>query len=161
MTSKTRQLRHTRCGRRTLPISKSSVRAGSISHHPRRLLALRHRLETLRQHVDEGITDTPDIALAASDCDSAKVLHKRRLLSDNGSSCIAADLADYLEDNGMKHVHGAPMHPQTQGKIERWHQTLKDRILLENTSSNVTWKPPPPSSSTTITSIATMRAYVT
>ena len=32
----------------------------------------------------------------------------------------------------MKHIRGAPMHPQTQGKIERWHQTLKNRILLEN-----------------------------
>jgi transposase InsO family protein len=32
----------------------------------------------------------------------------------------------------MRHVRGAPCHPQTQGKIERWHQTLKNRILLEN-----------------------------
>jgi putative transposase len=32
----------------------------------------------------------------------------------------------------MGHVRGAPCHPQTQGKIERWHQTLKNRILLEN-----------------------------
>ncbi len=32
----------------------------------------------------------------------------------------------------MRHVRGAPFHPQTQGKIERWHQTLKNRILLEN-----------------------------
>ncbi|MFZ1743972.1 MAG: integrase core domain-containing protein [Pontixanthobacter sp.] len=32
----------------------------------------------------------------------------------------------------MKHVRGIPFHPQTQGKIERWHQTLKNRILLEN-----------------------------
>ena len=32
----------------------------------------------------------------------------------------------------MKHVRGAPHHPQTQGTIERWHQTLKNRILLEN-----------------------------
>jgi transposase InsO family protein len=29
-------------------------------------------------------------------------------------------------------VRGAPYHPQTQGKIERWHQTLKNRILLDN-----------------------------
>ena len=78
------------------------------------------------------VTDTLDIALAASGCDSAKVLHKPRLLSDHGSSYIAADLAEYLEDKGMKHIRGAPMHPQTQGKIERWHQTLKNRILLEN-----------------------------
>ena len=32
----------------------------------------------------------------------------------------------------MGHVRGAPCHPQTQGKIERWHQTLKNRILLVN-----------------------------
>ncbi len=32
----------------------------------------------------------------------------------------------------MDHVRGAPNHPQTQGMIERWHQTLKNRILLEN-----------------------------
>jgi putative transposase len=32
----------------------------------------------------------------------------------------------------MQHVRGAPYHPMTQGKIERWHQTLKNRVLLEN-----------------------------
>ena len=32
----------------------------------------------------------------------------------------------------MEQLHGAPGHPQTQGKIERWHQMLKNRILLEN-----------------------------
>ena len=32
----------------------------------------------------------------------------------------------------MDHVRGAPYHPMTQGKIERWHQTLKNRILLEH-----------------------------
>ena len=33
---------------------------------------------------------------------------------------------------GISPTRGAPYHPQTQGKIERWHQTLKNRILLEN-----------------------------
>ena len=37
-----------------------------------------------------------------------------------------------IEAQKMRHVRGAPVHPQTQGKIERWHQTLKNRILLEN-----------------------------
>ena len=60
------------------------------------------------------------------------MVHKPRLLSDNGASYISADLADWLEKKGMAHVRGAPNHPQTQGKIERWHQTLKNRILLEN-----------------------------
>ena len=36
------------------------------------------------------------------------------------------------DKEGMKHSRGAPYHPQTQGKIERWHQTLKNRGLLEN-----------------------------
>jgi transposase InsO family protein len=78
------------------------------------------------------VTDTLELALAASGCNSAKVVHKPRLLSDNGSSYVSSDLADWLEDRGMAHVRGAPCHPQTQGKIERWHQTLKNRILLEN-----------------------------
>jgi RNA-directed DNA polymerase len=32
----------------------------------------------------------------------------------------------------MEHMHGAPYHPQTQRKIERWHQILKNRVLLNN-----------------------------
>ena len=80
----------------------------------------------------DDVTATLKLALEASGCDSAKVIHKPRLLSDNGASYISGDLADWLEDQGMDHVRGAPYHPQTQGKIERWHQTLKNRILLEN-----------------------------
>jgi putative transposase len=62
----------------------------------------------------------------------ARVFHRPRLLSDNGSSYISDDLAKWLDANNMDHVRGAPYHPMTQGKIERWHQTLKNRILLEN-----------------------------
>jgi putative transposase len=78
------------------------------------------------------VTATLELALQASGCDQADVVQKPRLLSDNGSSYISSDLADWLSDNGMSHIRGAPYHPQTQGKIERWHQTLKNRILLEN-----------------------------
>lgn len=80
----------------------------------------------------EDVTDTLDLALQASGSDSATVIHKPRLLSDNGPSYIAGELAEYIEANKMSHVRGAPLHPQTQGKIERWHQALKNRILLEN-----------------------------
>ena len=80
----------------------------------------------------EDVTDTLDLALQASGCDQVHVAHKPRLLSDNGASYLSSDLADWLQDKGMKHSRGAPYHPQTQGKIERWHQTLKNRILLEN-----------------------------
>ena len=80
----------------------------------------------------EDVTDTLELALEASGCDQVHVLHKPRLLSDNGPSYVAGELADYLADKKMRHVRGTPFHPQTQGKIERWHQTLKNRILLEN-----------------------------
>jgi len=78
------------------------------------------------------VTDTLEMALEASGLDQANVAHRPRLLSDNGSSYISGDLADWLGDRRITHVRGAPYHPQTQGKIERWHQTLKNRILLEN-----------------------------
>jgi RNA-directed DNA polymerase len=75
---------------------------------------------------------TLDQALAASGLDHITVRQRPRLLSDNGSSYVADDLARWLEGKDMQHVRGAPYHPQTQGKIERWHQTLKNRILLDN-----------------------------
>jgi transposase InsO family protein len=78
------------------------------------------------------VTDTLTMALQASGCDSARVAQRPRLLSDNGPSYVASELAEWLSDKDMEHTRGAPCHPQTQGKIERWHQTLKNRILLEN-----------------------------
>src|SRR5471032_3209347 len=80
----------------------------------------------------DDVTATLDLALAASGLDRATAVHQPRLLTDNGASYIAADLAKWLDGQGMEHVRGAPYHPQTQGKIERWHQTLKNRILLDN-----------------------------
>ena len=80
----------------------------------------------------EDVTATLNLALKASGFDQAKVIHRPRLLSDNGSSYISADLAKWLNSHNMEHTRGAPYHPMTQGKIERWHQTLKNRILLEN-----------------------------
>jgi transposase InsO family protein len=78
------------------------------------------------------VTETLELALQASGCDQAHVVHKPRLLSDNGSSYVSGELAEWLGDKKMGHVRGAPYHPQTQGKNERWHQTLKNHILLEN-----------------------------
>lgn len=80
----------------------------------------------------QDVSDTLDLALAKSGLDHVNVEHRPRLLSDNGSSYISADLAEWLEDKKIEHIRGAPYHPQTQGKIERWHQTLKNRVLLNN-----------------------------
>jgi putative transposase len=80
----------------------------------------------------EDVTATLNLALKALGLDQATVIHRPRLLSDNGSSYISSDLAKWLNSQNMEHTRGAPYHPMTQGKIERWHQTLKNRILLEN-----------------------------
>jgi transposase InsO family protein/transposase-like protein len=78
------------------------------------------------------VTDTLELALKASGLEQATVAIRPRLLSDNGSSYISGDLARWLDTQDMQHIRGAPYHPMTQGKIERWHQTLKNRILLEH-----------------------------
>jgi len=78
------------------------------------------------------VTDTLELALQASGLDDVTIKHRRRLLSDNGPSYIASDLSEWLGEHDMKHTRGKPYHPMTQGKIERWHLSLKSRILLEN-----------------------------
>ena len=80
----------------------------------------------------EDVTSTLELALQASGLDQVNVAHRPRLLSDNGPSYVSVELAAWLDKQDMPHIRGAPYHPMTQGKIERWHLTLKNRILLEN-----------------------------
>jgi putative transposase len=77
----------------------------------------------------EDVKDTLDDALSFADLENKP---KPKLLSDNGSCYISHELADYLEDKEMKHVRGRPMHPQTQGKIERYHRSMKNVVKLDN-----------------------------
>ncbi len=58
--------------------------------------------------------------------------HRPKLLSDNGPCYISGELQDWLKEHDLGHVRGKPYHPMTQGKIERWHRSLKNRILLEH-----------------------------
>ena len=55
-----------------------------------------------------------------------------KLLSDNGSCYISNDLKSFLKDRGIKPINRNPCHPQTQGKIERYHRTMKNVIKLDN-----------------------------
>jgi transposase InsO family protein len=54
-----------------------------------------------------------------------------RLLSDNGSCYIAQELGEFMDNHGIKHIRGRAHHPQTQGKIERYHRSLKNVIKLD------------------------------
>ena len=80
----------------------------------------------------EDVQDTLDMAIEFTGIDKVKVSHRPRLLSDNGPCYLSSKLSEYLIDKQMKHTRGRPYHPQTQGKIERYHRTLKNRIKLYN-----------------------------
>lgn len=54
------------------------------------------------------------------------------LLSDHGSCYIAADLKAFLNDRDIKPIHGKICHPQTQGKIERYHRSIKNVVNLDH-----------------------------
>ncbi|MGP2571619.1 IS3 family transposase, partial [Ornithobacterium rhinotracheale] len=66
----------------------------------------------------------------------AKIKNRRQppvLLSDSGPCYIAKELKDYLMDTyGIRHIHGKPLHPQTQGKIERYHRSMKNVVKLHH-----------------------------
>jgi putative transposase len=80
----------------------------------------------------DDVKVTLDDALEKTGIDKVKVRHRPRLLSDNGPCYISKDLAEYLEEKEMTHTRGRPYHPQTQGKIERYHRTMKNVVKLQN-----------------------------
>ena len=70
-------------------------------------------IEVIQDAIDlTGMTDVP-------------VEDRTRLLSDNGSGYVSRLFREYLQLVGIRHVLAAPYHPQTNGKLERYHQTLK------------------------------------
>jgi putative transposase len=76
----------------------------------------------------EDVEDTLNQAMIKA---SLRPGEKPKLLSDNGSCYIAKDFKVYLESRDIKHVRGRANHPQTQGKIERYHRTMKNIIKLD------------------------------
>lgn len=80
----------------------------------------------------EDVQIVLDEAIAKTEIDKVKLKHRPRLLSDNGPCFVAKPLANYLDQRGMTHTRGAPYHPMTQGKIERYHRTMKNVVKLQH-----------------------------
>ncbi len=78
------------------------------------------------------VPDTLDLALRQTGVTQVQVEHRPRLLSDNGPAYLSQDLAAFLADKQIRHSRGKPYHPMTQGKIERYHRSLKNLICLDN-----------------------------
>jgi putative transposase len=73
-----------------------------------------------------------DLAVERTGVQHVAVRHRPRLLSDNGPCYLSGELEQYLRERGMEHTRGAPYHPMTQGKIERFHRSMKNEVRLQN-----------------------------
>lgn len=78
------------------------------------------------------VKEVLDLARGATGIDQVQVSLKPRLLSDNGPCYVSKELRSYLEDHEIQHTRGAPFHPMTQGKIERFHRSMKNVVKLQN-----------------------------
>jgi putative transposase len=78
------------------------------------------------------VQETLEQALAKAKLDRVRVRHRPRLLSDTGPCYVSGELRRFLEAQHMEHTRGAPYHPMTQGKIERYHRSMKNLIQLQH-----------------------------
>jgi putative transposase len=70
-------------------------------------------------------------ALGTTGVSHVAVVHRPRLLSDNGPAFVSKPLAQYLKGHRLKHIRGRSHHPQTQGKLERYHRSMKAVVKLD------------------------------
>ena len=80
----------------------------------------------------DEVKETVEDAIARTGVDHVQIWQRPKLLTDNGPCFISGEFGEYLEDKGIKHTRGRPYHPMTQGKIERYHRSMKNVILLDN-----------------------------
>ena len=78
----------------------------------------------------EDVKDVLDMAIDKTGVDTVNVLHRPRLLTDNGPCYLSGELKEYLDKKDICHTRSAPYHPMTQGKIERYHRTMKNVVKL-------------------------------
>ena len=84
---------------------------------------LAHRLK--RDMTSDSFIEVVQKAVDRTGMDQVPITDRTRLLSDNGPGYVSRAFRDYLGMVGIRHILAAPFHPQTNGKLERYHQTLK------------------------------------
>ena len=92
--------------------------------YSRRIIA--HRLKDAE--TGENAADVMAEALENIGIENLPADRKPVLLSDNGSAFISKVLGNFLKSQGVRQIHGAPLHPQTQGKVERLNRRIKDLV---------------------------------
>ncbi len=97
-----------------------------IDDHSRKLLACPVKPDESSQ----SASDAMELALEAAQREGHVIETRPTLLTDNGAGFAGEIMAKYLKARGVKHIFGAPYHPQTQGKVERFNRTLKEKVNL-------------------------------
>ena len=85
-------------------------------------------LLTLDRRIRAGEIEVVQDAVDKTGMTEIPVQDRTRLLSDNGSGYVSRAFRDYLHLVGIRHILAAPFHPQTNGKLERYHQTIKQDV---------------------------------
>ena len=78
-----------------------------------------------RDMTADSLIEVVQEAVDATGMDRVPVRDRTRLLSDNGSGYVSRAFREYLKLVGLRHILASPFHPQTNGKLERYHRTLK------------------------------------
>jgi transposase InsO family protein len=81
-----------------------------------------------RDMTADSLIEVVQDAVDTTGMDTAPVHDRTRLLSDNGSGYVSRAFREYMGMVGIRHILAAPYHPQTNGKLERYHRTLKDDV---------------------------------
>ena len=84
---------------------------------------LAHRLQ--QDMTSDSFIEVVQDAVDRTSMDQVPVTDRTRLLSDNGPGYVSRAFRDYLTLVGIRHILATPFHPQTNGKLERCHQTIK------------------------------------